>query len=200
MREIDASALVALREELVPAVEKSHGVKLTFTDLLVGVVARVLAKHPRMNASWTGQAIRRNSEINIGIAIAVEDGVVTTVIPGADKATLGNIALQRRDTAERARAGKPRPSDISGGTFTISNLGMYNVDAFSAIIVQPQAAILAVGGIAQRVAAVAGRPEVRPMMTLTISCDHRVADGARAAMFMQDLTEALQDPKKTLGV
>jgi pyruvate dehydrogenase E2 component (dihydrolipoamide acetyltransferase) len=137
--------------------------------------------------------------VNIGIAIAVDDGVVTTVVPGADKAALGDIALQRRDTAERARAGRPRPSDITGGTFTISNLGMYDVDAFSAIIVQPQAAILAVGRIADRVVAVAGRPVVRPMMTLTLSCDHRVADGARAAMFMQDLSEALREPKKRLG-
>jgi pyruvate dehydrogenase E2 component (dihydrolipoamide acetyltransferase) len=200
VREIDATALVALREELVPLVEKSHGLKLTYTDLLVALAARVLVKHPRMNASWTGQAIRLHNEVNIGVAIAVEDGVVTTVIPGADKAALRDIALQRRDTAERARAGRPRPSDITGGTFTISNLGMYGVDAFSAIIVQPQAAILAVGKITDRVVAVAGRPAVRPMMTLTLSCDHRVADGARAAMFMQDLAEALRDPKKKLDL
>lgn len=199
VREIDASALVALREELVPVIEKSHGLKLTITDLLVALAAGELGKHPRLNASWTGQAIRLHDEVNIGIAIAVEDGVVTTVIRGADKAALGDIAVQRRDTAERARAGRPRPSDISGGTFTISNLGMYSVDAFSAIIVQPQAAILAVGRIADRVVAVAGRPEVRPMLTLTLSCDHRVADGARAAMFMQDLAEAVRDPKKKLG-
>ena len=187
-----------LREELVPAIEKSHGVKATHTDLTVALVARVLAKHPRMNSSWTGSAIRRHSDVNIGIAIAVEDGVITTVIPGADKAALGDIAVQRRDTAERARSGRPKPSDITGATFTISNLGMYHVDAFSAIIVAPQAAILAVGSIADRVVAVSGRPEVRPMMTLTLSCDHRVADGARAAMFMQDLAEALRDPKKSL--
>jgi pyruvate dehydrogenase E2 component (dihydrolipoamide acetyltransferase) len=180
-------------------VEKSHGLKVTHTDLLVSLVARVLTKHPRLNSSWTGQAIRHNNEINIGIAIAVEDGVVTTVIRGADKASLGDIAVQRRDTAERARAGKPRPADISGGTFTISNLGMYKVDAFSAIIVQPQAAILAVGAIADRVVAVAGKPEVRPIITLTLSSDHRVADGARAAMFMQDLADALRDPKKWLA-
>jgi pyruvate dehydrogenase E2 component (dihydrolipoamide acetyltransferase) len=199
VREVNASALVALREELAPAIQKSHDVKMTHTDLLVALVARVLAQHPRLNASWTGQAIRQNSEINIGIAMAVEDGVVTTVIRGADKASLGEIAVQRRDMAERTRAGRPKPSDIAGGTFTISNLGMYHVDAFSAIIVQPQAAILAVGTIADRVVAVAGKPEVRPILTLTLSCDHRVADGARAAMFMQDLAEALSNPKKRLG-
>jgi pyruvate dehydrogenase E2 component (dihydrolipoamide acetyltransferase) len=199
VREIDATALVALREELVPLMEKSHGLKLTYTDLLVALAARVLLNHPRLNASWTGQGIRLHDEVNIGIAIAVEDGVVTTVIRGADKAALGDIALQRRDTAERARAGRPRPSDIAGGTFTISNLGMYDVDGFSAIIVQPQAAILAVGSITDRVVAVAGRPEVRPMITLTLSCDHRVADGARAARFMQDVAEALREPRKRLA-
>jgi pyruvate dehydrogenase E2 component (dihydrolipoamide acetyltransferase) len=166
---------------------------------LVALAARVLLNHPRLNASWTGQGIRLHDEVNIGIAIAVEDGVVTTVIRGADKAALGDIALQRRDTAERARAGRPRPSDIAGGTFTISNLGMYDVDGFSAIIVQPQAAILAVGSITDRVVAVAGRPEVRPMITLTLSCDHRVADGARAARFMQDVAEALREPRKRLA-
>lgn len=198
VRDVDAGTLVAVREELIPAVEKSHGVKPTHTDLLVALVARALTQHPKLNSSWTGSAIRRHSEVNIGIAIAVEGGVITTVIQGADKAAVGEIALQRRDTAERARAGRSRPSDITGATFTISNLGMYHVDAFSAIIVSPQAAILAVGSIADRVVAVAGRPEVRPMLTLTLSCDHRVADGARAAMFMQDLAEAVRDPKKWL--
>jgi pyruvate dehydrogenase E2 component (dihydrolipoyllysine-residue acetyltransferase) len=204
VREVDAGALSSMREELVPVIQKSHGLKVTHTDLLVGLVARVLANYPRLNSSWTGQAIRHNSEVNIGLAIAVEDGVVTTVIRGADKASVGEIALQRRDMAERARAGRPRPSDISGGTFTISNLGMYHVNAFSAIIVQPQAAILAVGSITNRVVALDGSPEVgpviavRPIITLTLSADHRVADGARAAMFMQDLAEALQNPKKWL--
>jgi pyruvate dehydrogenase E2 component (dihydrolipoamide acetyltransferase) len=198
VREVDAGALVKLREEQVPLVEKSHGVKVTHTDLLVALVARTLTKHPRLNASWTGRAIRHNSDINIGLAIAVEDGVMTTVIPAADKSSLGEIAVRRRDTAQRARAGRATPADIGGGTFTISNLGMYQVDAFSAIIVQPQAAILAVGNIADRVVAVAGRPEVRPIISLTISCDHRVADGARAAMFMQDLAEAIANPKPHL--
>jgi pyruvate dehydrogenase E2 component (dihydrolipoamide acetyltransferase) len=199
LREIDAGALIALREELVPAIERSHHVKVTHTDLLVALVARTLARHPRLNATWTGQAIRRQDEINIGLAIAVEDGVVTVVIRGADKASLGTIAQHRREMSERARAGRPKPSDITGGTFTISNLGMYEVDAFTAIIVQPQAAILAVGKIADRVVAVEGRPAVRPMIRLTLSCDHRVEGGAGAAMFMQDLAQALASPKKHLS-
>ena len=120
------------------------------------------------------------------------------VIPNAHTASLPEIAIQCHDVAERARAGKLRPADIADATFTISNLGMYQVDRFTAIITPPQAAILAVGGIADRVVAVEGKPTVRPMMTLTVSCDHRVADGAKAAMFLADLAAAMYDPAQTL--
>jgi pyruvate dehydrogenase E2 component (dihydrolipoamide acetyltransferase) len=152
-----------------------------------------------MNASWTREGVRTNAEINIGLAMAVDDGVVAPVIHNAPKAALGEIAVQRRDLAERARGGKLRPADIAGGTFTISNLGMFGVDAFTAIIIPPQVAILAVGRIADRVVPVDGRPGIRPMMTLTLSSDHRVVDGARAAEFMRDLTEAIGSPQQWLG-
>src|ERR1039458_9030390 len=112
------------------------------------------------------------------------------------RSELGGIAVQRRDLAERARGGKLRPGDIAGGTFTISNLGMFGVDAFTAIIIPPQAAILAVGRIADRVVPVDGRPGIRPMMTLTLSSDHRVVDGARAAEFLRDVVEAMSDPQQ----
>jgi pyruvate dehydrogenase E2 component (dihydrolipoamide acetyltransferase) len=134
----------------------------------------------------------------MGIAIAVNDGVVAAVIHNAHWASLAEIAIQRRDVGERARAGKLRPADIADATFTISNLGMYQIEQFSAIITPPQAAILAVGVIADRVVAVNGQPAVRPMMTVTVSCDHRVADGARAAQFLSDLAEAVRDPAKLL--
>jgi pyruvate dehydrogenase E2 component (dihydrolipoamide acetyltransferase) len=199
VREVDAGALSELRESLAPGIEQSRGVKLTYTDLLVALVSRVLLKHPRMNASWAGDAIRTNADVNMGVAMAVDDGVVAPVIHNAHKADLGEIAVQRRDLTERARAGKLRPSDIAGGTFTISNLGMFGVDAFSAIITPPQAAILAVGRIAERVVPVDGRPGIRPMMTLTLSSDHRVVDGARAAEFLRDVIEAIGNPGKWLG-
>src|SRR6202011_2445401 len=112
------------------------------------LVARVLLKHPRLNASWSAEGVRLHDHVNMGIAIAVDDGVVAAVIPNAHAASLAEISVQRHDLAERARAGKLRPADIAGATFTISNLGMYHVDAFSAIISPPQAAILAVGSIA----------------------------------------------------
>jgi pyruvate dehydrogenase E2 component (dihydrolipoamide acetyltransferase) len=194
-REIDAGALVSTREKLAPTIEKERGVKLSHTDLLIAAVARALQKHPLVNASWTGSAIQLHPEINVGVAVAVDDGVVAPAIPAANTKKLGEIAVLRRDLTERARAGKLRPADITGGTFTVSNLGMYKVDAFTAIIVAPQAAILAVGRMADRVVAVDGKPAVRPMITLTLSCDHRVFDGARAALFLDDLAAAILDPQ-----
>jgi len=199
VREVDASALVKARENLRANVEKKNGAKLTHTDLLVGLVARTLRKHPRMNASWSGDGVRENTDINVSIAMAVNGGVVAAVISNADAKDLTAIASQRVELTERARSGKLRPVDISGGTFTISNLGMYQVDAFIAIITPPQAAILAVGSIADRVVAVSGRPEIRSMMTLTLSSDHRVVDGAQAALFLQDLAAAIAEPEKSLS-
>jgi len=203
VREVEAGPLNQARQKLGAEIEKSRGVKLTHTDLLVALVARVLQKHKRVNASWTGNGIRTHAEINIGFAIAVDDGVVAPVIQNADKAALGDIVVLRHDLTERARSGKLRPADIAGGTFTISNLGMFGVDAFTAIIIPPQAAILAVGAIADRVVPVGSgsdvRPGVRPMMTLTLSSDHRVVDGARAAEFLRDLAAAIGDPEQYLG-
>jgi len=197
-RDMDAGALDEYRDRIVGEVERTYQVRITHTDLLVALVSRVLLKHPRLNASWTAEGVRLHHHVNMGVAIAVNDGVVAAVIPDAHTASLAEIATQRRDVAERARAGKLRPSDISDATFTISNLGMYQVDQFSAIITPPQAAIVAVGAIADRVVAIDGNPTVRPMMTLTISCDHRVADGARAALFLKDIAEAVQAPSKFL--
>ena len=199
LREADAGELV----ELQTKIKKSSAPRITFrlshTDLLVALAARVLLQHPRLNASWTAEGIRLHDHVNMGVAIALNDGVVSVVIPNAHSASLAEIATQRRDVTERARTRKLRPADIAGATFTISNLGMYQVDQFSAIITPPQAAILAVGAIADRVVAVQGQPAVRFMMTLTISCDHRVADGARTALFLKGLAEAAGSPREILG-
>jgi len=194
-RDMDAGALSAARERMLPGIDHSHGVKVTHTDLLVAIVARTLGKHRRLNASWTADGIVSHEDVNIALAMAVDNAVVTAVIPRADRAAVADIAVRRRDLAERARAGRLQPADIAGATFTISNLGMFEVDAFTAIIVPPQAAILAVGAIADRVVPVDGTPGVRPMMTMTLSCDHRVVDGARAAGFMRDLATAIRSPQ-----
>jgi pyruvate dehydrogenase E2 component (dihydrolipoamide acetyltransferase) len=197
-RDVDATALNAARQRLVPDIERSHGVKLTHTDLMVAAVARALRLHPRMNGSWSSGSITLNADVNIALAMAVENAVVTAVIHKADKARLGDIAKQRKELAERARANRLQPADIAGATFTISNLGMFSVDAFTAIIVPPQAGILAVGAITDRVVAVDGMIGVRPLVNLTLSSDHRIIDGARAAAFLNDVVVALSQPD-TLG-
>src|SRR5688572_12832232 len=199
VRDLDAGALNDAREKLGPSIEAAKGVKLTHTDLLVALVAKVLTKHPKMNASWAGKDVQLNPAVNISIAMAVKDGVVGAVIPKADTTPLADIAAHRRDLTERARENRLRPADLAGGTFTITNLGMYGIDAFSAIIVTPQAAILAVGRIGDRVVAVDGQPAVRPMLTLTLSSDHRVVDGAQAAQFFNDLAEAIRTPANWLS-
>ncbi len=192
-REVDASGLNAAREKFA-----APGVRVTHTDLLVAAVAKVLGQHPRLNATWVDGKIRLNSEINTAIAMAVADGVVAPVIHGADKLELVRIAQQRSQLTERAKNNQFRPADISGATFTISNLGMYHVDAFSAILPPGQSAILAVGTIADRVVAHNGQAVVRPSLSLTLSCDHRVIDGVRAARFLEDLVEALRRPERWL--
>jgi pyruvate dehydrogenase E2 component (dihydrolipoamide acetyltransferase) len=196
LREIEAGPLVQALEKVRASADKNAGVRVTHTDFLVALIARVLLKHPRINSSWAGAGIRPNKDVNIALAMAVDDGVVTGVIQHADRLDLSQIAVQRQGLAERAKAGQLRPADIAGGTFTISNLGMYQVDAFTAIIVPPQAAILAVGSISDRVVPVAGQLAIRPIMALTLSCDHRVVDGARSAQFLADLAEAIRDPAK----
>jgi pyruvate dehydrogenase E2 component (dihydrolipoamide acetyltransferase) len=197
-RDVDCTELVAARKRFGPDVERARGVKLTFTDLLTAVIAHTLRRHPRMNASWTGDQIKANADVNVGLAMAVTDAVVVGVVPKTDGMSLGDIAARRRDLTERARTNKLQPSDITGATFTISNLGMYHVDSFTAIIVPPQAGILAVGAMKDRLVPVMGGIATKPMMTITLSCDHRVLDGARGASFLHDVVEALQDPWSSL--
>jgi pyruvate dehydrogenase E2 component (dihydrolipoamide acetyltransferase) len=198
VREVEASALLSARENLLSS-KASSAVKITTTDLLTAIVSRVLMRHPRMNASYSPDGIRVHSGVNMGIAIAVNDGVIAAVIPNAHTASITEIATQRRDLVERAKAGKSRAQDLIDATFTISNLGMFNIDSFTAIIPPSQAGILAVGAIADRVVAVDGQPSVRRMMTLTLSCDHRVVDGARGARFVDDLANAISRPQEHLG-
>ncbi len=186
-RDIDVSALKTARDAMVPKIEELHGVKMTHTDLITAAVARALRKHPRMNASWENGRIVLHQDVNVGLAIAVENAVVAAVVHNADKASIADIAKQRIDKAQKARASKLSPADISGATFTISNLGMFSVDTFTAIIVPPQVGILAVGAIVDRVVVVDGMLAVKPMMNVTLSSDHRVIDGASAARFLNDV-------------
>ena len=190
VREVNVARLVAW----LGTARKQTGARITYSDLLVKLVAATLAQHPRVNVSWKDGALERHAEINIGLAVALEDGLVVPVIARADTLGLKDIAQRREDLVTRAQAGKLRPADIQGGVFTISNLGMYGVDAFSAIVNPPQAAILAVGRIADRVVPVNGQPAVQPTMTLTLSCDHRALDGARGAQFLGALADLIEEP------
>ena len=190
VREVNVSRLVSWLDRA----RKQTGAHITYTDLLVKLVAAAMSQHPRMNVSWRDGMIAQNGEINIGLAVAIDDGLVVPVIHRADTLRLAELASRREDVVGRAQTGKLRPADIQGGTFTISNLGMYGVDAFNAIVNPPQAAILAVGRIADRVVALNGQPAVQPTMVLTLSCDHRALDGARGAQFLGALAEMIEEP------
>lgn len=184
-REVDAERLVAASAAL--------GEGVTLTDLLVWLSARGLDRHPEANAVWSGDAPKRIDEINVGIAVAVDDGLIVPVVHRANELDVNAVAERRRDVVDRARSRTLRPDDVVGGTFTVSNLGMFGVDSFAAIV-NGQAAILAVGRVSDRVVAVEGRPVVAPRMTLTLSCDHRLLDGARAARFLETLTRLAEEP------
>ena len=195
MREVNASRLITWREK----VQKNSAEKITFTDLLVKLTAVALRKYPRLNASWINENIVLNQDVNIGLAVAVDDGLLVPVIHHADEMNLTQLASSRSGIVTRAKSNKLTLDDLSGGTFTISNLGMYGVDAFNAIVNPPQAAILAVSRIADRVVPVNGQPLIQPMMTLSLSCDHRVVDGARGAEFLQALADLIEEPLQLLN-
>jgi pyruvate dehydrogenase E2 component (dihydrolipoamide acetyltransferase) len=193
--EIAMERAVALREELqaLPGAPK-----LTFTDLVVRAAAVTLRKHPGVNASFHGEAIRRHQAVHVGIAVAVEDGLITPVLRDADQKALFQIAAESRDLVERTRGRKLRQQELSGATFSISNLGMFPVDEFSAIINPPEGAILAVAAIVEKPVVVDGQLAVGKRMRVTLSCDHRAMDGAMGARFLADLKAALEAPLSLL--
>jgi pyruvate dehydrogenase E2 component (dihydrolipoamide acetyltransferase) len=189
-REVSAARLLSWQERA----RERTGARITVTDLLVRAVAHALRAHPALNRSWSEGGLVTHRSIGVGLAVALEDGLVVPVIHDADTLDLAALAARRDDLVTRARAGRLQPTDVQGGTFTLSNLGMYGVDAFSAIINPPQAAILAVGRIVDRVLPLAGMAVVQPALTLTLSCDHRAVDGARAGSFLQTVAETLEEP------
>ena len=195
IREVNASRLVVWREKI----QNNSTEKITYTDLLVKLTAAALRRYPRLNASWRNDNIVLNPDINIGLAVAVEDGLLVPVIHQADQMNLSQLASRRSEMIARAKSGKLSLDDLSDGTFTISNLGMYGVDAFIAIVNPPQAAILAVSRIADRVVPLNGQPAVQPMVTFSLSCDHRVVDGARGAEFLQALADLVEEPLQLLN-
>jgi pyruvate dehydrogenase E2 component (dihydrolipoamide acetyltransferase) len=181
-REVDATRLRSARADGVG-----------YTDLLVGCVAEALRRHPRVNSSWQAGTIVPGAGINVAIAVAVDEGLVAPVIHRCDELDLPAIAARRSEIVSAAREGTLRPADLAGGTFTISNLGMYGVDSFDAIVSAPQAAILAVGRVVDRIVPVDGQPALRPMLQLSVTFDHRVVDGARGAEFLDTLASLVEE-------
>ena len=196
VREVDATGLQGWRSLL--ASKTPDRVNVTYTDLLTKLTALSLARFPRLNASWRNGEILFNPDINIGLAVAVPEGLLVPVVHKADQLQVQDIAARRTELVGRANRAALLPDDFAGGTFTISNLGMYGVDAFNAIVNPPQAAILAVARITDRVVAVDGQPAVRPMLTLTLSCDHRAVDGVMAAQFLDALAALIEEPLRAL--
>jgi len=191
---IDMDAAVAARARI----NENAKVKISFNDIVLKACAIALKKHPAINSSWLGDKIRVNHHVNIGVAVAVEEGLLVPVIRFADTKGLAQIAGEVKELAQKAKDKKLQPSEWEGNTFTISNLGMFGVDEFTAIINSPDACILAVGGISQ--VPVVKNGEIVPgnQMKVTLSCDHRVVDGATGAAFLQTLKSLLEEPLRML--
>jgi pyruvate dehydrogenase E2 component (dihydrolipoamide acetyltransferase) len=190
---VDAGRLLGFRAEINQRLAAS-GVKISVTDLLVRACAVTLRAHPEVNASWGGDHILRRAAIHVGIAVALDDGLIVPVIRDADRKSVGEIAGEAHALADRARAGKLTPDEFTGSTFTISNLGMYGIDHFTAVINPPEAAILAVGAATEEPVVRDGQVVPATIMKLTLSIDHRVLDGASAAAFLHDLVQVLEEP------
>ena len=190
VRHLNAGKLMAYKNQ----VQENSAEKMTYTDLLIKLVSVSLKEHPRVNATLIDETIVKNSEINIGVAVATEEGLIVPVIHKANELNLDEITVLRKDLVARTQEGKLRSGDLDSGTFTISNLGMFDIDSFNAIINPPQSAILAVGRISDQVVAVDGQPTIRPMFTINLSFDHRVVDGARGAQFLQTLSNLIENP------
>lgn len=191
--EVDMTAAAALRKQVNEKLG-SDGVKISPNDIVVKAVAASLRKHPWVNSAWTGDAIRQHDAVHIGIAVAVEDGLITPVVRNADRKGMAEISAEVKELAGRAREKKLKPEEYTGATFSISNLGMFGISEFTAVINPPEAAILAVGAVEDKVVAVNGEVVVRPRMRITLSCDHRVIDGATGAAFLQTLKRNLEEP------
>ena len=191
--EVDATAFVELRGMLNDKLQ-AREVSITYTDLLIKVVANALREHPRLNATLTDEGIHLLQEINVGVAVALEDGLVVPVVLNADTERLSEISTQVKDFAERARSNQLTPGELQGGTFTITNLGNFGIDAFTPIINPPESAILGVGRILKKPVVHEDEVVVRSMLTLSLTFDHRVVDGAPAAQFLQTVSNYIQDP------
>ena len=195
--EVDMTHLQSARERINARLE-AQGVKVSINDFIIKAVAAALRQHPEVNAQWTDTAIRRFNRVHVGVAVAVEDGLITPVVRDADQLGVAEISQQVRDMAKRARERKLQPEEYTGATFSISNLGMFGIDEFTAIINPPEAGIIAIGKVEDKVVVNFGEMVAQPRMRMTMSCDHRVIDGATGAKYLQTLRQYLEEPTMML--
>jgi len=189
----NATAIVALKDAVTRRAGKD-GAKVSVNDILLRCVAQALREVPDVNAQWNGDSIVRKGAVDVGVAVALPDGLITPVIRGADQKSIAEIGAEVRAMAVRAREGKLTPEEYTGGTFTVSNLGMFDIEHFTAILNPPEAAILAVGSAAQVPHVEGGQLVVQWRMKVTMTCDHRVIDGALGARFLQALRGFVENP------
>ena len=188
----DMARALELRKQLVELAK--DGPKPTISDVLTKIAASALMRHRRLNAEFAGEEVRIHPSAHVGMAVATDRGLVVPVIRGADRLSIQEIAAARVDLVDRARGGKLQQADLDGGTFTISNLGMFGVDQFVAVLNPPQVAILAVGAVEEKPVVRDGELTARPLMSLTLTCDHRAVDGADAADFLRTVRSMLEEP------
>ncbi|HBF2173335.1 TPA: 2-oxo acid dehydrogenase subunit E2 [Clostridioides difficile] len=196
--EVDATELKVLRAKLIDTVKESTGVKLTMTDLIVMAVSKILPNHQALNSAWTDEGIFRYKDVNIAIAVGLDEGLYVPVVKNANKKSLKEIAKESKELAEKVKTGKLMPADQEGNTFTISNVGMYGITTFTPIINMPSSAILGVGATQDKFVPVNGEAKIKPIMNLSLTSDHRVIDGTVAAKFLKDLKELLENPLSML--
>ena len=195
--DIDMGRVIEARKSINAMLEKD-GIKVSINDIVLKAVAGALRQHPNCNAQWHDGFIRRFNSVHIGVAVAVDDGLITPVVKNAHLKGITQIGAEVRELAGRARDKKLMPDEYTGATFSVSNLGMFGIHEFTAIINPPEAGILAVGGIEQTPVVVDGEVVVRPRMRITMSCDHRVIDGAQGSRFLQTLSGMLEEPTAIL--
>ncbi len=196
MREAVVDGLVEFRRQVLPVVEDRAGVRVTYTDILVKLSASLLKRHPLLNSSLVEGEIRVYDDVNIGVAVAIDHGLVVPVVKNADRKSLVAVSREVKELSDKARRGTLTLDDVSGGTFTISNLGMFGVDSFTPIINPPQSAILGVGRITVKPVVVGDEVTKANTMWLSLTFDHRVMDGHTAALFLRDMAEALEDAER----
>lgn len=196
---VDMTETMALRERLAPEIESKTGTRVSCTDIIVKVLAGVLKEYPILNSTLEGDKIKLFADVNIGVAVALDDSLIVPVVHNADRKSLAEIATYLNEKIEKARRGQLSVDEVAGGTFTVSNLGIYDVEVFTPIINPPECAILGVGKIIQKPWVVDDKVAIRPIATLSLSFDHRIVDGARAAAFLQTLKQNLQKPEGSVA-